>query len=64
VKIEKPRAGDGDPADGETLVQLSEVTPEEVFRMKHSRDVGGEPPADLLAAFLEILAQAEEGRDA
>ena len=64
VKIEKPRAGDGDPADGGTLVQLSEVTPEEVFRMKHSRDVGGDPPADLLAAFREILAQAEEGRDA
>ncbi len=64
VKIQKPRAGDGDPADGQALVQLSEVTPEEVFRMKHSRDVGGEPPAELLAAFREVLAQAEEGRDA
>lgn len=64
VKLERPRLGDGDPMDGQAFVHLSEVTPEQVFRMKHSRDVGGDPPEELLAAFLEVLAEAEDGRNA
>jgi exonuclease SbcD len=64
VKVDPPQRGTGEAASEQVAASLSEVTPEEVFRMKHARDVGGAPAVELLSAFNEILVQAEEGRDA
>jgi exonuclease SbcD len=42
-------------------VDLDELLPEEVFRLKWVRDFGGEPPPELLAAFHETLNAAIAG---
>ena len=64
VKMDPPRRGSGESAAEQVAMQLSEVTPEEVFRMKHARDVGGEPPDELVAAFRKVLIEAGEERGA
>jgi exonuclease SbcD len=54
----------GDGAVTVPEVDLDELQPEEVLRLKWSRDYGGEPPAELLSAFHEtldaVLAQTSE----
>jgi exonuclease SbcD len=62
LRIERSSTATGDPAPGPTDRTLSEVTPEEVFRMKYARQHGGDPPEDLLVAFGEILAEVEAER--
>lgn len=44
------------------LRSIAELAPEDVFRAKYARDHGGEPPAELAAAFAELLdAVRQEG---
>ena len=45
----------GSLADQTPEADLSRMTPEEVFRRKWARSAAGEPPADLLAAFAELV---------
>lgn len=45
----------GSLADQAPEADLSRMTPEEVFRRKWARSAPGEPPADLLAAFAELV---------
>ena len=62
LRIERSSTGTGGPTPGPTDRTLSEVTPEEVFRMKYARQHGGDLPEDLLVAFSEILAEVEAER--
>lgn len=46
-------------ADSASFRSLRDTSPEDVFRMRYQRDHEGEPSPELLAAFHEILAEAE-----
>jgi len=49
-------------ADGAPGVSLDELSPEQVFRRRWARDYAdAAPPADLLAAFHEVLEEAHRG---
>jgi exonuclease SbcD len=62
LRIERSSTGTGEGIHKQTDRTLAEVTPEEVFRMKYTRQHGGDPPEELLAAFSEILAEVEAER--
>ncbi len=62
LRVDRSSTGTGDAAHEQTERSLAEVTPEEVFRMKYAREHGGEPWPELLAAFHELLAEAEAER--
>lgn len=49
--------------DVEARRTLSELLPEEVFRRRWERDHEGAPPADLLAAFHELVDEVGRGDD-
>jgi exonuclease SbcD len=62
VKVSVEYTGDGASlADGAPGLQLSELEPEDVFRRRYARDHAGEPPAEILAAFREVVAEVVEG---
>lgn len=61
LRIDRTAAASGAPP-GSPERSLGEVTPEEVFRMKYGRVHGSEPPVELLAAFAELVAEAEAER--
>lgn len=62
LRIDPHFAGDGEASAEEAGPTLEEVSPTEVFRMKHAREHGGEPSEELLAAFGVLLAEVEEER--
>lgn len=62
LRIDRSSTGTGSAAHEQTDRTLAEVTPEEVFRMKFAKEHGGEPSGELLAAFHELLAEAEAER--
>ncbi|MOA17826.1 exonuclease subunit SbcD [compost metagenome] len=47
-------------ADGASRRRLDELSPTEVFRLCYQRQFDGEPQAELVASFEEILAQVKE----
>jgi len=47
--------------DGVALRELSELRPDDIFRARYRREHDGEPPPALLAAFHDLVAQAEGG---
>lgn len=54
--------GDGEAlADREPTITLRDLTPEQVFRRRWSRDFDSDPPADLLAAFAALVDQVGQG---
>ncbi len=60
LRIDRTSTGSGKTAIDQTERSLSEVTPEEVFRMKYASAFERELPDELLAAFRELLAEAGE----
>jgi exonuclease SbcD len=59
VQLSVAYQGDGRSlADAPPAADLREVVPEEVFRRAYLRRHAGDPPADLLAAFHELVEQA------
>lgn len=51
-------------ADGHPRTTLQELQPEEVLRRRWARDFESEPPAALLAAFHQLLRQAQADAEA
>ena len=47
-------------ADGRERRRLDELSPTEVFRLCYRRQFEGEPAAELVASFEEILEQVKE----
>ncbi len=47
-------------ADGANRRRLDEISPTEVFRLCYQRQFEGEPTAELVASFEEILVQVKE----
>lgn len=47
--------------DGSDVRELGELRPDDIFRARYRREHDGEPPPELLAAFHELVAQAEGG---
>ena len=47
-------------ADGRERRRLDELAPTEVFRLCYQRQFDGEPAAELVALFEEILEQVKE----
>ncbi|OSM50017.1 metallophosphatase, partial [Aeromonas salmonicida subsp. salmonicida] len=47
-------------ADGQNQRRLDELSPTEVFRLCYQRQFDGEPEAELVASFEEILQQVKE----
>lgn len=65
VKISITRAGTGRGlADVERVSSLTDLKPEDVFRLKYERDHGGEPSEELLAAFHELVDAVGQEREA
>lgn len=62
LRIDRSSTGTGVVDYGQTERTLAEVTPEEVFLMKYAREHGGKPSPELLAAFHELVAEAEAER--
>lgn len=60
LRIAPHYAGSGGAlADAAPALQLQELTEEEVFRRRHRQAHGTEPSPELLAAFHELLAEAQ-----
>ncbi len=56
VRLDAQRSGDGAAlADGDATADLTQLTPEAVFRRRWAREHPGEPPAALLKAFHQLL---------
>jgi len=50
----------GSLADQAPAERLDAIRPEEVFRRRWQREADGEPPTDLLEAFVELVREVEE----
>ncbi|AKU93131.1 exonuclease SbcCD subunit D C-terminal domain-containing protein [Vulgatibacter incomptus] len=63
VKLGIELGGDGKSlADRVELQMLDELLPEKVFEDRWKKEHPGEPPPDLMAAFLELVGDVQQGR--
>ncbi|MBK9968029.1 MAG: exonuclease SbcCD subunit D C-terminal domain-containing protein [Holophagales bacterium] len=62
LRVDPTSTGSGSAPHEQTERSLSDVTPEEVFRMKYAKEHEGEPSPELLAAFHDLVGEAEAER--